>query len=251
MRLTEESLCRLSHSEHHSVFADERVPSNDREGTRKNGSCLTAINPRGNIDDKISMLDFGGEMSINAEFRARRDQCGATQQEVALRAGVTVQTIKLWERGLYPLPGYGLDALESFEDDLDAWRSYAQDMRIGCRARTQKTVRIPYFRSQDDLDFYLSTLTDSPELRLVLRGLDNSDALRSDDGYVVSVSRMNAILLAVADELARREVAVERYFVDELCDSGRLHAAQPLFSEQQDPATNPEFFAPELGVHCR
>lgn len=190
-------------------------------------------------------------MSINAEFRARRGRCGATQQEVALRAGVTVQTVKLWERGLYPLPGYGMDALESFEDDLDAWKSYARDLRIRRSGGAWKTVRIPYFRSQDDLDFYLSTLTDSPELQLVLRGLDDTDALISDNGYVVSVSRMNAILLAVSDELAARDVAVERYYVDELCESDSLHAAQPLLAEQQDPATNPEFFAPELGVHCQ
>lgn len=189
-------------------------------------------------------------MSINAEFRVRREQCGATQLEIARRAGVTAQSVKLWERGFYPLPGYGMDALESFEDDLDAWSEYARTMKIKKDGRSQKKVRIPFFRSQADLDFYLSTLTSSPALQLVLRGLDDTDALLTEDGYIVSVGRMNAILLAASRALVARGAAVERYYVDELCGSAELQAAQPLFAERQDPAANPEFFAPDGGVHC-
>lgn len=185
-------------------------------------------------------------MSINAEFRARRERCGATQAELARRAGVTVQTVKLWERGVHPLPEYGLRALEGFEADLDEWARFSRRLPEGALGGggAARAVRIPFFRSQDDLGFYLSTLADTPGLRLLLRGA-GEDAPGEGWGEV-SASRANVLLAASADAFAERGVPVERYYVDEMRGSSALRDALPLLAEKADPRDDPGFFDPDL-----
>ena len=190
-------------------------------------------------------------MSINAEFRIRRERCGATQLELAKRAGVTAQSVKLWERGLYPIPIYGVAALESLEADLDAWKLHTEQFALdACRhPDASRLVRIPFFRTQDDLDFYLSTLAPTAALTTFLHGQTNSDAIPDESENPISIGRANELLTASADVLAAKGVAVERYYVDELASSPELQEAQPLLAEAKDPRVNPEFFDPASGIH--
>ena len=189
-------------------------------------------------------------MSINAEFRARRERCGATQLELAKRAGVTAQTVKLWERGFYPIPSYGMAALESLETDLESWRLFTKQCAVGYRrhADGSRVVRIPFFRTQDDLDFYLSTLAPTPALRMFLRGRSDDGAQPDDGECAVSTGRANELLTATADVLAGKGVAIERYYVDELASSPELQAARPLFTETKGPQASTAFFEPAAGA---
>lgn len=189
-------------------------------------------------------------MSINAEFRVRRERCGATQLDLAKRAGVTAQTVKLWERGFYPIPSYGMAALEGLEADLESWVLFTEQCADGdrCRADGSRVVRIPFFRTQDDLDLYLSTLAPTDALKTFLLGHSDGGALPDDGECAISTGRANVLLTASADALAERGVAVERYYVDELASSTQLQAARPLFAEKEGPQASSAFFDPAAGT---
>ncbi len=192
-------------------------------------------------------------MSINAEFRVRRERCGVTQLELARRAGVSVQSVKLWERGFYPLPDYGMDALESFEDELEKWKRHVAQLDFGRdeRRKSSLTIRIPFFRSQSELEFHQSTLASTKELDGILEGLANRGATADDEENPISVSRANELLTCATEVLRGRGVAVERYYVDELKDSQTLRSAQPLLPEIADPNENPELFDPAEAVRSK
>ncbi len=189
-------------------------------------------------------------MPHDAEFRARRERCGATQRDIAKEAGVTVQSVKLWERGVHPLASCGVDALEEFEAEYCLWEMQAQHLVETAPAELMRgCVRIPFFRSQEDLDFYLSTLAPATRLERILAGVENLSGETRLLRREISFTRMNASMLRAAEVIAENSGFSEHYYVDQLIEDESLQKMRPLITEKQDPLANPEFFDPAAGPH--
>ncbi len=96
--------------------------------------------------------------SANApNFRARREQCGATQSEIAKACDVTVQTVKNWEKGKTSIPEIAFTVLDWFERSFDIAEKLVKDFEFSA-ASIGNAVRIPFFRSLGELVWWVSTL---------------------------------------------------------------------------------------------
>lgn len=89
--------------------------------------------------------------NTSANFRALREICGVTQQQVADAMGVQIRTVKRWEKGETPLP-----------DDALAWmRECATEHTLGVRtelgeimakAEPGEAICLTYYRTQEQAD---------------------------------------------------------------------------------------------------
>lgn len=86
-----------------------------------------------------------------ANFRAMREICGVTQQQVADALGVRVLAVKRWEKGERPIP----------DDALEWMRSAAVEHTEGVRtevgevmasAEPGEAVCLEYYRTQEQCD---------------------------------------------------------------------------------------------------
>lgn len=93
-------------------------------------------------------------MSNKAEFRALREACGLTQQNVADAVGVRVTAVKRWERPGWPDPPEDVrEYLEIERDRLEQMASYAADKAVELRDETgAERVTLSYYRDQEHYD---------------------------------------------------------------------------------------------------
>ena len=85
-----------------------------------------------------------------ADFRARREALGLTQQDVADEADVNVSTVKRWEK-----PGYfdPPDDVWAWLDDCGALQREVVDAAVSAAvARGRGPVQVTYYRSQEQYD---------------------------------------------------------------------------------------------------
>lgn len=85
-----------------------------------------------------------------ADFKARRETLGLTQQDVADAADVNISTVKRWEK-----PGYfdPPDDVWEWLDDCDALQREVVDAAVSAAvARGRGPVQITYYRSQEQYD---------------------------------------------------------------------------------------------------
>lgn len=89
-----------------------------------------------------------------ADFRAMRDECGLTQQDVADALGVRVLTVKRWERPGFPEPpddawGY----LDGERDRMVRMAEFAVSKALELRDETGvNSIALTYFRDQAQYD---------------------------------------------------------------------------------------------------
>lgn len=90
-------------------------------------------------------------MSSSAEFRARRERCGMTQQDMADAVGVRVLAVKKWERPdgpTAPADAWAfLEAVEAVRKDVVSQAEEAA-LRYGGRGAVQLT----FYRTQEQFD---------------------------------------------------------------------------------------------------
>lgn len=93
-------------------------------------------------------------MSAKAEFRALREACGLTQQNVADAVGVRATAVKRWERPGWPDPPEDVrEYLEIERDRLEQMASFAADKAVELRDETgAERVTLSYFRDQEHYD---------------------------------------------------------------------------------------------------
>ena len=93
-------------------------------------------------------------MSAKAEFRALREACGLTQQNVADAVGVRVTAVKRWERPGWPDPPKDVrEYLEGERDRMADMASFSVDKAIELRDGTgAERVALSYFRDQEHYD---------------------------------------------------------------------------------------------------
>lgn len=87
-----------------------------------------------------------------ADFKARREALGLTQHDVAAAAGVTVTSVKRWERPGCPEPP--ADVWEWVEG-LEAMQEAAVEQAVSAAvasAPPKGRVQITYYRSQEQYD---------------------------------------------------------------------------------------------------
>lgn len=92
-------------------------------------------------------------MSISADFRARRERCGLTQQEMADAVGVRVLAVKKWERPGGPVaPADAWEFLEAVETARRAVVKQAEEAALQFAERG--AVQLTYYRTQEQFDEY-------------------------------------------------------------------------------------------------
>lgn len=90
-------------------------------------------------------------MSISADFRARRERCGLTQQEMADAVGVRVLAVKKWERPDGPVaPADAWAFLEAVETARRAVVKQAEEAALQFAERG--AVQLTYYRTQEQFD---------------------------------------------------------------------------------------------------
>lgn len=85
-----------------------------------------------------------------ADFRARREMLGLTQQDVADEADVNVSTVKRWEK-----PGYfgAPDDVWAWLEDCERAQAEVVDIAVSAAvAHGPGPVQITYYRSQEQYD---------------------------------------------------------------------------------------------------
>ena len=92
-------------------------------------------------------------MSISADFRARRERCGLTQQEMADAVGVRVLAVKKWERPDGPVaPADAWAFLEAVETARRAVVKQAEEAALQFAERG--AVQLTYYRTQEQFDAF-------------------------------------------------------------------------------------------------
>lgn len=121
-----------------------------------------------------------------ANFRALREICGVTQQQVADAMGVRVMTVKRWEKGETPVP-----------DDALAWmRECAVEHTLGVRtelgeimadAEPGEAVCLTYYRTQEQADMDAEVMgCDAGPYQFVNAVRRSVGERLTDMGYLVS-----------------------------------------------------------------
>ena len=89
-----------------------------------------------------------------ASFRALREMCGLTQQNVADALGVRALTVKRWERPGFPEPPDDAWAyLNSMRDRMVEMAEFAADKAVELRDETGAgAIALTYFRDQSQYD---------------------------------------------------------------------------------------------------
>ena len=115
-----------------------------------------------------------------ANFRALREMCGVTQQQVADELGVRALTVKRWEKGETPIPGDAMAWLTGCVEEHDA--GVAENLgRILATIPADGEVCLTYYRTQEQADAeaypeqagpygFLNAVTRSTAERLVAMG---------------------------------------------------------------------------------
>lgn len=88
-----------------------------------------------------------------ASFRALREACGYTQQDIADEFDVDIRSVKRWERpnGSYAPPE---DVFCWLEHELSRMMLLAAKMAESSLEIGDGEISIAYYRTQDDLDSY-------------------------------------------------------------------------------------------------
>lgn len=122
-----------------------------------------------------------------AAFRALRDECGMTQQDIADEAGVNIRSVKRWESPSFPeieppddIWAFVLAARGALHEDA---RSIADQIAESVRGiEGARDVTLDYYRTQSDLDAaQLGTGIDEPvgytnaRMRIVGHLLDRAE----------------------------------------------------------------------------
>ena len=90
-------------------------------------------------------------MSSSAEFRARRERCGMTQQDMADAVGVRVLAVKKWERPDGPTaPADAWAFLEAVEAARKGVVGQAEEAVL--RHGGAGPVQLTYYRTQEQFD---------------------------------------------------------------------------------------------------
>jgi surface protein len=202
--------------------------------------------------------------SANApNFRARREQCGATQSEIAKACGVSVQTVKNWEKGRTAIPEIAFSILDWFERPFAIAEKLAKDFMY-------PEVRIPFFRTLGELVWWTSTLKDplksfaqifvcpwfydkfredDEKSKELLQSLDTVDMfglfdfIDSDYSYdekkfvtsiakETSIGRANKFFEVVASVLESRGQTYTWYYLDQLNNFDEMRDMPPFFYER-------------------
>lgn len=89
-----------------------------------------------------------------ADFRARREMVGLTQQDIADALGVDVRSVKRWEReGFNDPPGRAWDVIEEFEERFGEAVTVSTDMALAnAQAFGTDQVTLTIYRSKEDYD---------------------------------------------------------------------------------------------------
>ena len=89
-----------------------------------------------------------------ADFRAMREECGLTQQDVADALDVRALTVKRWERPGFPEPPDDAWAyLHSMRDRMVEMAEFAADKAVELRDETGAgAIALTYFRDQRQYD---------------------------------------------------------------------------------------------------
>ena len=97
---------------------------------------------------------MGGTMQLfntAANFRAMREICGVTQQQVADALGVRVLAVKRWEKGERPIPDDALEWMRSAAvEHTDGVRTEAGE--VMANAEPGEAVCLEYYRTQEQCD---------------------------------------------------------------------------------------------------
>lgn len=121
----------------------------------------------------------GGSMLAGASFRAAREIAGLTQQTVARRLGVNLQTVKRWERGdIVPPPdAWALidGALALHDSEVEAF------VRRVAEGAGGHPVELEYYRTREEYEAvapmpgltytFANAVTRSAAERLVAMGI--------------------------------------------------------------------------------
>lgn len=94
-----------------------------------------------------------------ANFRALREECGLTQNDIADAFGVTPMSVKRWERGSNIVPDDVWNWMKARFDELEDFAVDAADRveqiaaaSAGNPAVDSHSVQLSYYRSQEELD---------------------------------------------------------------------------------------------------
>lgn len=86
-----------------------------------------------------------------ANFRALREICGVTQQQVADVLGVSVLTVKKWEKGVNRVPGDALSFIrEAAAEHTRAVRTEVAE--AASSAQPGSALCLTYYRTQEQAD---------------------------------------------------------------------------------------------------
>ena len=86
-----------------------------------------------------------------ANFRALRELCGVTQQQVADAMGVQIRTVKRWEKGVTPVPDDALAWLR--ERVIGHTQSVRSEVaRMALCAEPPAALCLTYYRTQEQTD---------------------------------------------------------------------------------------------------
>lgn len=184
--------------------------------------------------------------SLNAaSLRARREAAGVTQLELAEGLGVSLQNVKNYEKGLYSAPEAAVDLLAKFEEPAAALARAAKSYKVDIITFSGE-IRLPFFRTQEDVAEYAANLVPNPRLASAIAS-PHPDAV----SFLASMhkDRANRMFSRAFDEFSARGVKVLWYYVRDLNPANaderiRLVQADPFLAETE----NPLFLIGEEGV---
>lgn len=124
-------------------------------------------------------------MSAKADFKAARETCGLSQQDVADALGVRATTVKRWERPGFPEPPE--DAREWLRGMLDAHERAVLAMLVLAERRLEedgvREVSVTYLRDQAEYD---ALGRDPGPFGVVNARSRDAAAILRDEGFDVS-----------------------------------------------------------------
>lgn len=121
-----------------------------------------------------------------ANFRALREICGVTQQQVADVLGVSVLTVKKWEKGVNRVPGDALAFIrEAAAEHTRAVRAEVAEAAFS--AQPGSALCLTYYRTQEQADLEAGLTGEAAGPYQFLNAVRRSVGERLIDmGYLVS-----------------------------------------------------------------